>query len=128
MIIFDRPNRIVDQLFNAVNRQAERSNRAFQPLEKVDTHKTSNAFFTSLLGQAVSLVVRHVDVLCQLRWHDIIRRRIDHQTQRHEQIVNIVIVDRIIQIGQAGTQRNRRQTLRKFADVRSVVILFNVLS
>ena len=66
-------------------------------------YKAANAFFTSLLGQAVSLVMRHVDVLCQFRRHDIIRRRIDRQAQRHKQIVNIVIVDRIIQIGQAGT-------------------------
>ena len=73
-------------------------------------------------------MVRHVQILRKARWHDIIRWRIDGQIQRHEQCIDVIVIDSIAQIGQAGAQRDRRKPLRELTDVRSVIVFFNVLA
>ena len=128
LITVDSFNRVLNQLFDAVDRQPEGIHRAFQPLEKVDAHQAADAFLASLLGQACTLVVGHVQIFCKARRHDVVRRRIDRQIQRHEQCIDVIVVDGIAQVGQTGAQRDRRESLRELANVRSVVVFFNVLA
>ena len=83
---------------------------------------------TTPLGQAGAAIVGQLFILGNPGRENIIRRRVDCQIQLHQNPVDFLIVDGVVQIRQMGSQRNRLQPFRELADVGRVVVFLNVLA
>ena len=120
-------NRTINQFLDAHQGQLERMYRAFQPFQQVDTHQPTNTLLTASLGQIFSLIVRQLLIFLDLTCEDVVGGHIDAQAQLYQLLVNLVVVDGIIQVCQAWTNRDRLQPLREFSDSVGVVVLLNML-
>ena len=69
-----------------------------------------------------------VNVLCHLGRHDVAGRCVDGQAQGHQQIIDFIVVDCPVKVGQAWPERDGRQPAWEIADVSGIIIFFNVLS
>src|SRR5574344_69524 len=69
-----------------------------------------------------------VDVFLHLAWEDVCRRCVNLQLQLHELLVDLVIIYRRRKIRKTRPLRYRLASFRKFADLLSVVIFFDMLS
>ena len=124
----DRFQRVRNQFLNALQGQAERMHRAFQPLEQVDAHQTADALFSPYLRQAVFALMVQIGVLCHPTGKNVVGRRVNAQRQADNQIVNFAVGDRVRQVGQRRPLGKRRQARREVTDLVHVVIFFNMLS
>ena len=111
LVTVNRFNGAVDQCFDTVYGKTEGIHRAFQPLEQIDAHEPADAFLAPLLRQTCPFMMGHVDVLRHSRRHDIVGRGVDRQIQGHQQVIDVVIADGIVQIRELWAQRNRRTFL-----------------
>ena len=124
----DRFQRVRNQLLNALQGQAERMHRAFQPLEQVNAHQSADALFTPCLRQAVFALMVQIGVLCHPAGKNVVGRRVNAQRQADNQVVNFTVCNRVRQVGQRRPLGNRRQARWEVADLVHVVIFFNVSS
>ena len=107
-------NRTINQLLDARQGQLERAYRTFQPFQQVNTHQPANALLATSLGQILALIVRQLLIILDLTCEDVVGGHIDAQAQLYQLLVNLVVVDGIIQVCQAWTNRDRLQPLREF--------------
>ena len=120
-------NRTINQLLDARQGQLERAHRAFQSFQQVNTHQPANALLTASLGQILALIVRQLLILLDFTCEDVVGGHIDAQAQLHQLLVNLVVVDGIIQICQAWTDRDRLQSLRELSNSVCVIVLLDML-
>ena len=99
-----------------------------EPLEQIDAHQSADALLTALLRQGVALVVRQIDVFRRLAGQNKVAGRIDGEVKHHQDFIDVVVIDRTAQIGQVWTQGDGLQPLRKFANLRCGIILFDMLA
>ena len=79
---------------------------AFQTLQEVDAHQAADTLLTSCLGQVLTLIVGQLFIFLELAGENVIGGRIHTQRELHELLINLVIVDGVVQIRQAGTFGN----------------------
>ena len=125
-VFVDNLDRVLDKFLDTAQSQSEGIDRTLQALKQVDAHQTPDTFLTTLLRQTRALVVGHVDVLRQTRGHNIVGRRVNGQRQRNQHLIDLIVVDRITEVRQAGPERDGFQALREFTDISRIVVLLNV--
>ena len=96
----------------------------FHALEEVDAHEALDA---DLTAHAELLRLLLVEILVQLARLDVDGRRVDGQVQRGQELDHLLVVDRVLELGQLGPQGYGLQPLREGPDVRHVVIGLDVL-
>ena len=115
-----------DGLTHARERQAERGNRALEPLHEVDAHEAADALLAALHGDVLAEELRLCRVGAAPAGLDEMRRRIDGERERHDLIVDLLIGDVAWEARDGRPLCDGLPARRETADAAHVVVFLDV--
>ena len=105
-------------------------NGALHSFHQIDCHYAPDALLAACLREAdvYFVVAIELGVFFPAAWQYVVRRPVYVQIQLCQLFKDLIIVYRVRQVGEMGAVRNGRHPFGEFANSRSVIVFFNMLS